>query len=166
MILDLTGNEQEIKNCMGCEIISGELKPFGGILFKNENFIITQDFELPIDGFIIITSVRHISKYTELTESEQIDLTKIINKTLKMIEETQKVNLSNYYNISGSHFAGRRLAVYAEFKNKDGFYKTLKDKKHLYGLTFKDYILVLKLFLGPKISMFIYKMLHFKNIFK
>jgi len=90
----------------------------------------------------------------------------IRNKTLKMIEETQKVNLSNYYNISGSHFAGRRLAVYAEFKNKDGFYKTLKDKKHLYGLTFKDYILVLKLFLGPKISMFIYKMLHFKNIFK
>ena len=90
----------------------------------------------------------------------------IINKTLKMIEETQEVNLSNYYNISGSHFAGRRLAVCAEFKNKDGFYKTLKDKKHLYGLTFKDYISVLKLMLGPKISMFIYKMLHFKDIFK
>ena len=96
MILDLTGNEQEIKNCMGCEIINGDLKPFGGILFKNENFIITQDFELPIDGFIIITSVRHISKYTELTESEQIDLTKIINKTLKILEDN---NIAEEYNI-------------------------------------------------------------------
>ena len=86
MILDLTGNEQEIKNCMGCEIISGELKPFGGILFKNKNFAVVQDFELPIDGFIIISSIRHISKYTELTEEEQIDLAKIINKTLKILE--------------------------------------------------------------------------------
>ena len=86
MILDLTGSEQEIKNCMGCEIISGELKPFGGILFKNKNFTVVQDFELPIDGFIIISSIRHISKYTELTEEEQIDLTKIINKTLKILE--------------------------------------------------------------------------------
>ncbi len=96
MIEDLTGKQVEIKNCMGCEIINGDLKPFGGILFKNENFIITQDFELPIDGFIIITSIRHISKYTELTEIEQIDLTKIINKTLKILEDN---NIAEEYNI-------------------------------------------------------------------
>ena len=38
MILDLTGKPQNINNCMGCEIINGSLKPFGGILFKNKNF--------------------------------------------------------------------------------------------------------------------------------
>ena len=106
MILDLTGSEQELINCMGCEIISGHLKPFGGILFKNENFFIAQDFELPIDGFIIISSVRHIEKYTELTENEQIDLTKIINKTLKILEDN---NIAEEYNIifeekKGYHF--------------------------------------------------------------
>lgn len=93
---DLTGKLAEIKNCMGCEIINGDLIPFGGILFKNENFVIAQDFELPIDGFIIISTVRHISKYNELTESEQIDLTKIVNKTLKILEEN---NVAAEYNI-------------------------------------------------------------------
>ena len=93
---DLTGNLVEINNCMGCEIIKGDLKPFGGILFKNENFIIAQDFELPIDGFIIITSIRHISKYNELTENEQINLAKIINKTLTILENN---NIAEEYNI-------------------------------------------------------------------
>ena len=89
MILDLTGSEQELINCMGCEIISGHLKPFGGILFKNENFFIAQDFELPIDGFIIISSVRHIEKYTELTELGDFSWKKIIAQILidKLLEE-------------------------------------------------------------------------------
>lgn len=93
---DLTGKHHQINGCMGCEIVNGNLKPFGGILFKNKNFTVAQDFELPIDGFIIITSVRHISKYTELTEEEQLDLTKIINNTLRILEGN---NIAEGYNI-------------------------------------------------------------------
>ena len=81
-IKDVTGAELKLNGCLGCEIINGNLKPFGDILFRNENFAVTQDYELPINGFIIISSIRHIEKFTELSEIEQFDLTKLINKIL------------------------------------------------------------------------------------
>lgn len=84
-IIDLTGKEQELNGCMGCEVREGNLIPFCGVLYQDESFIITQDIELPINGFIIISSVRHIEKFTDLTENEQINLTKLINKTLNIL---------------------------------------------------------------------------------
>ena len=93
---DLTGKQISLNGCMGCEIVNENLKPFCGILYRNENFVITQDFELPINGFIIISTIRHISKFNELTENEQTDLTKLINKTLTILEEN---NIAEEYNI-------------------------------------------------------------------
>ena len=95
-IIDLTGKEQEFNGCMGCEIINENLLPYGGILYKDDSFLITQDVELPINGFIIISSVRHIEKFTELTETEQIKLTKLINKTLNLLRSN---NVSEEFNI-------------------------------------------------------------------
>ena len=82
-IIDLTGKEQELNGCMGCEVACGNLVPFGGVLYQDEQFVITQDVELPINGFIIISTVRHIEKFTELTDDERMNLTNLINKTLK-----------------------------------------------------------------------------------
>ena len=44
---------------MGCESVRGNLIPFGGVIFQDEDFVIAQDIELPINGFIIISTVRH-----------------------------------------------------------------------------------------------------------
>ena len=33
-MLDLTGREIEVKNCLGCEIANGEIQTFGGILYN------------------------------------------------------------------------------------------------------------------------------------
>ena len=96
IIVDMAGKEWEINGCMSCEIANGNLVPFGGVLYQDEQFVITQDVELPINGFIIISSVRHIEKFTELTESEQIELTKLINKTLNILRNngvTEEFNI-------------------------------------------------------------------------
>ena len=85
VIVDMAGKEWEINGCMSCEIANGNLVPFGGILHRTENFAVMQDVELPINGFIVIASVRHLEKFTELTEDEQIELTKLINKTLNIL---------------------------------------------------------------------------------
>ena len=95
-IEDITGNIHEINGCMGCEIVNGNLHPYGGILYENEHFIITQDFELPIEGFIIITSKRHISKFVELTDVERLSLINLIHKTLSILERN---NIAEEYNI-------------------------------------------------------------------
>ncbi len=95
-MIDLIGNEVEIKNCLGCEIVSGQIDVFGGILFQSEHFVIAQDFELPIEGFFIITSKRHIKKFVELSTDEQMELMQIINKSLKILEENE---VAEEYNI-------------------------------------------------------------------
>lgn len=106
IIEDLTGQKHELNGCLGCEIVNGNLKPFCGILYKDEEFIITQDYELPINGFIIISTTRHIEKFTELSNSERINLVELINKTLSVL---RKNNIAEEFNVileekQGIHF--------------------------------------------------------------
>ncbi len=105
-LLDLTGREWNFDGCLGCELVSKTLKPFGGVIFKDENFMIAQDFELPIEGFVIISSIRHLEKLTELTDAERADLMFLINKCLTVLREN---GVAEEYNIileekSGYHF--------------------------------------------------------------
>ena len=95
-IIDCSGQEQELNGCMGCEVANGNLEPFGGILYQDDQFVITQDVELPINGFIIISSVRHIEKFTDLTDSERMNLTNLINKTLNAL---RKNHVAEEFNI-------------------------------------------------------------------
>lgn len=95
-IIDLTGREVEIKNCMVCEIVNEDIDVFGGLLFKGNYFTVAQDFELPIEGFIIITSIRHVKKFIELTKEERMELLDIIYKVLQILEEH---NIAEEYNI-------------------------------------------------------------------
>ena len=78
IIYGVEGKPQEIEGCIGCACASGEFDVFGGNLFETESFIVAQDCELPINGFMIVSTKRHITKMTELSEKEQIDLIKII----------------------------------------------------------------------------------------
>ena len=89
-ITSLTGEEFELDGCLGCEIFNGKLTPFGGVLCQDEHFVVTQDFELPIDGFIIISSVRHIEKFTELKKPERESLVDLIGGSIEFINETGK----------------------------------------------------------------------------
>lgn len=84
-ITSLTGESFELDGCLGCEILNGKLTPFGGVLCQDEHFVVTQDFELPIDGFIIISSVRHIEKFTELKSQEREALVDLIDKVLNVL---------------------------------------------------------------------------------
>lgn len=105
-IIDLANNKIEIKNCLGCEIVNNDIKIWGGVLYNSKHFIVTQDIELPIDGFIIITSKRHIEKFVDLYLEEQQELTNIIYTTLKILEDNK---IAPEYNVileekAGYHF--------------------------------------------------------------
>ncbi len=86
-VVDLTGKSQPLNGCLGCEIISGNIKPFGGILYKSKNFCVTQDVELPIEGFIIISSIRHVEKLKQLTDEERIELISLANKITDILTD-------------------------------------------------------------------------------
>lgn len=84
--IDFLGNTYEYK-CMGCSIEKGEIVPPGGIIYEDEYFILAQDPEIPIDGFIIINTKRHINSFAEMNEKERINFIELLHKSVKAIKE-------------------------------------------------------------------------------
>lgn len=137
ILTNLQGKEVEIKNCMGCEIVNGSIDVFGGILHNGSYFTVAQDFELPIEGFIIITSKRHVKKFVDLTKDEQMELTAVVHKTLKILEEN---NIAEEYNIileeKSSHFHLWLMPCHSWMKEKFG--RVLKNIKPIQEYTIKN----------------------------
>lgn len=130
-LTEMTGKEVEIKDCLGCEIANGAINIFGGLLYQGRNFAVAQDFELPIDGFIIIFSKRHVEKFIDLSQDEQMELMALINKTLKILEEN---SIAQEYNIILEEKAGYHFHVWLMPRHKwmiEKFGKVLKNIKQI-----------------------------------
>lgn len=70
---DILGNEIK-SECVGCAIVRGEVNLPGGIIYDGESIILAADPEIPIPGFLIITSKRHIQSFAELTVDERAEI--------------------------------------------------------------------------------------------
>ncbi len=89
IIKDIAGKGQEINGCLGCAIAKGEAIPFGGILYQDEYFHIEHDFEVPINGFIIISCIKHYSKLTDLPQEAQLRLINLVNKIMNILTQNK-----------------------------------------------------------------------------
>ena len=85
MFKDIDGVEYNNVNCLSCSINDGTLKPFGGILYRSKSFVVSQDFELPINGFIIISPIRHVCFLNELENDELSEFMLLTNKVIKIL---------------------------------------------------------------------------------
>jgi diadenosine tetraphosphate (Ap4A) HIT family hydrolase len=74
-IVDLAGKTKKIA-CLGCARENGEINL--GDIVKTKYFDAHQDYEIPIPGFVIISSRRHIQSVDEFTEDEQRDFIKFL----------------------------------------------------------------------------------------
>ena len=63
------------KKCIGCQIQDGSFKVNGGFIHETENFNVIQDYLIPIPGFMVLQSKRHITSIEEFNEDEQIEFT-------------------------------------------------------------------------------------------
>lgn len=93
-LVNLVGEKVEVKKCLGCEIVKGKLDAFGGILYSSKHFIVTQDFEIPINGFIIISSKNHYASINEFSNEEKIEFITIVDKVLKILK---KINVAKEF---------------------------------------------------------------------
>ncbi len=78
--IKITGHKGRTKKipCLGCAIQKGEVEPPGGSITTSKYFNAHQDYEIPIPGFIIISSRRHIQSIDEFTDNEQQDFIKFL----------------------------------------------------------------------------------------
>ena len=82
-------NNKEIvyNNCPGCAYAKHEFTLDCGMAYENERFNMSQDWELPIKGFFIVSPKRHIEKLCELTELEIKEMIQIVYKTVNILRK-------------------------------------------------------------------------------
>jgi diadenosine tetraphosphate (Ap4A) HIT family hydrolase len=87
---DFLGNEWNI-DCMGCAISNGSMLVPGGMIQKTQNFCVHQDPLIPLPGFLVIASVRHIRSISEMQEFEYEEFSTLVKATHQAIREATKV---------------------------------------------------------------------------
>lgn len=83
-------DEEQVFDCMGCDIANEKLIPPGGYIYKDNLISISQDPEIPIVGFMILGIKKHVNSLNELTEEDRTRIMNILNTT---IEKMKKIGL-------------------------------------------------------------------------
>ena len=87
---DFLGNDWDT-DCMGCAIADGSKSVPGGILRRTQYFAVYQDPLIPLPGFMVIPSQRHIRSISEMSDSEYNELSHLIKTTHHAIKEVTKI---------------------------------------------------------------------------
>lgn len=88
-MLNYANEEIKYNGCPGCAYANHEFELPCGIIFENDNFNLSQDWELPIEGFLVIEPKRHIEKLEEFTKSERDEMFDIVNKAIIIMRENK-----------------------------------------------------------------------------
>lgn len=106
IINDISGVSREI-SCIACGIQSGEVRLPVERLAETEHFVLEQDFEWPIEGFLIVASKRHVFCLDELDEEETEECFALVRKARKALREvmgTKYVTMIFHEKTPTSHF--------------------------------------------------------------
>lgn len=90
-IIDISGKEHEIE-CIACAIQVKEVELPVERIFETENFVVEQDFEWPIEGFLIIASKRHIHSVLEFNEDEESEFLEVFKKSRKAMKDVLEID--------------------------------------------------------------------------
>lgn len=85
-IINVLGEEQ-IVECMGCDIANHKLIPPGGYVYDDGFINVSADPEIPIEGFMILGIKTHTNTLNDLTEFERNEVMNVLNKTIESIKK-------------------------------------------------------------------------------
>lgn len=101
---DFLGHEWDI-DCMGCAIADQSMSVPGGFIYKSNNFCVHQDPLIPLPGFLVIASVRHIRSIVEMNDAEYQEFASLVRVTHQAIKQvTQIEHLTFVQEESSIHF--------------------------------------------------------------
>lgn len=91
-ITDIKGKTKKIA-CLGCAIKKGEAEASGGIIASSKFFRAEQDYEIPIPGFVILVSQRHLQSVDEFSAAEQQNFIKFLCRLRQGMRQALKVSV-------------------------------------------------------------------------
>ena len=87
---DFLGNEWNTE-CMGCAISNESMLVPGGFIQKTHHFCVHQDPLIPLPGFLVIATLRHIQSISEMAESEYDEFSRLVRIAHHAIKEATKI---------------------------------------------------------------------------
>ena len=108
-MINYANQEIKFEGCPGCEYAKHEFNLPCGMAYENERFTLSQDWELPIQGFLIVSPKKHIEKLEELTKDERDEMFDIVDKVIKIL---RKNNICDRFDIIFEEKENRHLHVW------------------------------------------------------
>lgn len=90
-ITDISGTTVEL-DCLSCAIAQNKVEIRGGSIIRSKFFDVHQDFEIPIPGFMILTSLRHLKAVDEFTDEESLEFMKVLRATRRLQRDVLGIN--------------------------------------------------------------------------
>lgn len=88
-MIDYANNELKFDGCPGCAYAKGEFSLPCGMIYQDEDFTVSQDWELPIPGFIVVCPVKkHVQNIFELDDDT-------LSKMFLLVKEIENVLIEN-----------------------------------------------------------------------
>ena len=101
---DFLGNEWDF-TCMGCAISNQTMQVPGGFLRRTQYFCVHQDPLIPLPGFLVIASTRHIQSIAEMNDNEYNEFSKLLRNTQNAIKDVTQIKyLTMVQEDRSSHF--------------------------------------------------------------
>ena len=90
-ITDIGGKTVDT-DCLSCAIAQNKVEIRGGSVIRSAHFDVHQDFEIPIPGFMILTSLRHLKSVDEFTNEEASEFMKVLRATRQLQRKVLGIN--------------------------------------------------------------------------
>ena len=91
-MINYANQEVHFTGCPGCAYARHEFELPCGMAYENDRFTLSQDWELPIPGFFIVTPKRCIDTLSELTKEERDEMFEITDRTIKILRENKNIS--------------------------------------------------------------------------
>lgn len=108
-MISYCGEEINFNGCPGCAYAKHEFELPCGMVYENENFTISQDWELPIQGFMIVSPRRCVDKFSDLSQDEKNEMFSLVDKTIKILRQE---NICDRFDVIFEEKENRHLHVW------------------------------------------------------
>lgn len=105
----------EFEGCPGCAYANHEFFLPCGMAYEDGDVNLSQDWELPIPGFMVISPNRHASKVSEIDEDVLRKMNDIAHDVIKILEEN---NICDGFNLISEEKPNRHYHIWIMPRHK------------------------------------------------
>lgn len=114
-MLNYMNEKVNFNGCPGCAYAKHEFSLPCGIAYENDKFTLSQDWELPIPGFFVVSPKKCVESFKELSEQERIEIFEIVDKTIKILKEN---NVCDRFNVVFEEKENRHFHIWIMPRHK------------------------------------------------